>query len=145
MPNLQQWSSISGRIVLLGDSAHAMQPNAAQGYSLIVEDIGVLELLIDRAGSQASKKISNIVRVWEAIRKPRVERIKEYAKWNTAMYVGAPVAPKSQIGKSVVKDLNHVKPNMHASFHSSAFVKWTLDYDAVEEAQNYLDGNKARL
>ena len=30
MPNLPRWTSKSGRAILLGDAAHAMQPNAAQ-------------------------------------------------------------------------------------------------------------------
>lgn len=30
MPNLPRWTSRSGRTILLGDSAHAMEPNAAQ-------------------------------------------------------------------------------------------------------------------
>lgn len=30
MPNLPRWTSKAGRTILLGDSAHAMEPNAAQ-------------------------------------------------------------------------------------------------------------------
>lgn len=30
MPNLPRWTSKTGRTILLGDSAHAMEPNAAQ-------------------------------------------------------------------------------------------------------------------
>ncbi|KAJ9658973.1 hypothetical protein H2198_003402 [Neophaeococcomyces mojaviensis] len=145
MPNLPGWSSKSGRIVLLGDSAHAMQPNAAQGYSMIVESIAVLEHLIEHANSHASERIPEIVRTWETIRKPRIERIKEYAKWNTAMFTGVPVASKSEVGKTMVKDLTHVAADMNAKFHSVAFVKWVLDFDAVQEAQRYLEDNRARL
>ena len=30
MPSIPRWTSKSGRVILLGDAAHAMQPNAAQ-------------------------------------------------------------------------------------------------------------------
>lgn len=34
MPDLPRWTSRQGGIVLLGDAAHAMQPNAAQASTL---------------------------------------------------------------------------------------------------------------
>ena len=77
--------------------------------------------------------------MWEKVRIPRVDRIKAYAKWNTAMFTGEPVAPKSGNGQNVVKSLKTVKPNMHSSFHSSAFLKWALDYDAIGEAARYVE------
>lgn len=113
---------------------------------MIVEDIGVLEYLVDRAGEQATSTVPDIAKIWEEIRKPRVEKIKEYAKWNTMMFAGNVQAPKLKGGaKSEEKDLTNVKPNMNANFHSSAFVKWTLDHDAIGAAQDYIDGLKAKL
>lgn len=145
MPDMPTWSSKHSRILLLGDSSHAMYPNAAQGFSTIVEDIAVLDFLIDRAGENASSNITEIAQVWETVRKPRVQRIKEYAKWMTAMFLGDDLPVKPAVAKNVVRDVSQVKPDMHATFTSSAFVKWTLDFDAVEEARRYVESNKARL
>lgn len=39
---LSSWSAAGGRVVLLGDSAHAMSPNAGQGASMAFEDAHTL-------------------------------------------------------------------------------------------------------
>lgn len=134
MPDLPRWTSKSGRIVLLGDSAHAMHPNAAQGFSQIIEDIGVLEFLIARDTRPVSN-IPSITMAWQQIRKPRVERIKEYAKYNTQIYLSGklPRPPPQGAGMVNVKSLRHVTSRADAKFASSEFVKWTLDFDAVGE------------
>ncbi|KAJ5982078.1 hypothetical protein N7451_012178 [Penicillium sp. IBT 35674x] len=132
MPNLPRWTSKSGRTILLGDSAHAMEPNAAQGLSQIIEDIGVLQTLIL---SSPYLDISMISRSWENIRKPRVERIKSYAAWNTQMFIGNKDRAASQ-PKYLDADWDSIKdiePNSAADFTSPAFFKWVHDYDAVEQ------------
>lgn len=42
MPNLPRWTSRTGRTILMGDSAHAMEPNAAQ-VSLTSRLSGIIE------------------------------------------------------------------------------------------------------
>lgn len=122
-----------------------MHPNAAQGYSMIVEDIGVLEYLIDMFGDDTAERVPDIMKVWETIRKPRANRIKEYAKWNTSMFIGVPVLPGKGKSKAVSRDLRSAKEDMNASFGTSAFVKWSLDHDAVEEARKYMQSGKSKL
>ncbi|KAL9114346.1 MAG: hypothetical protein Q9227_001768 [Pyrenula ochraceoflavens] len=137
MPNLPRWTSRQGRLILLGDSAHAMHPNAAQGFSQIVEDIGVLDYLISTE-DDASMRMSAITDTWQAVRKPRVERIKEYAKWNTNLFLGEPLLfeNKGQDRQTNdLKSLKQIQPVMNAKFNTSKFVKWTLDYDAVGEVR----------
>ncbi len=134
MPNLPRWCSRAGRIFLLGDSAHAMHPNAAQGFSSTVEDIGVLDFLLSQAATRPDFSISKVASDWEAIRKPRVERIKAYARWNTELFLGIGNSRESSsraADKQRTKDLEKVVPNKDAEFHSSAFLKWTLDFDAI--------------
>ncbi|KAK4504869.1 hypothetical protein PRZ48_002832 [Zasmidium cellare] len=136
LPDLERWTSRGGRIVLLGDSAHGMEPNAAHGFSVSVEDVGVLEYVVNRFdGQEVAARIPEITRQWERIRKPRVERIKAWAKENTAVFVGEP--PKDRIlresGEGRRISLKNVKPRMEGHFDSREFLKWTLDYDAVEE------------
>ena len=120
--------------MLLGDSAHAMHPNAGQGFSTIIEDIGVLDYLITIA-SDTIDKVPTITATWQEIRKPRVERIKDYAKENTAVYFGEPIPDRHrhQGDGSGVRSLKNIKPNMNAKFTSPSFVKWCYDYDAVAE------------
>lgn len=144
LPNLSRWTSKGGRIVLLGDSAHAMHPTAAQGFSQIVEDIGVLEYLI----SEDSDTIGNLPSItanWQKIRKPRVERIKEFALANSGRFTGHVQPATKQAAKWQTISLKHTKPDMYASFLKPEFMKWVHDYDAIGEAQKYLQGTTSRL
>ncbi len=136
--------------MLLGDSAHAMLPNAAHGFSQIVEDIAVLEYLIEK---HPSGKILDSIRTWQSIRIPRVNRIKEFAAWNTRTFLGEEptnplVGKASEGGKQApgqMKSLKALKPDSSAPFHTSAFLKWAQDYDAVGEAERYVQGLKAKM
>lgn len=59
-----------GRVVLLGDAAHAVSPNSGQGASMAMEDAMTLaKLLRDSANYQ------HVFEQFEEQRKPRVERI----------------------------------------------------------------------
>ncbi|KAJ5806665.1 uncharacterized protein N7503_004267 [Penicillium pulvis] len=103
-----------------------------QGLSQIIEDIGVLQTLIL---SSPYLDISIITRSWENIRKPRVERIKSYAAWNTQMFIGNKDRAASH-PKYLDADWDSIKdmePNSAADFTSPAFFKWAHDYDAVEQ------------
>ncbi|KAF2158536.1 hypothetical protein M409DRAFT_30973 [Zasmidium cellare ATCC 36951] len=146
LPDLPRWTSKGGRIALLGDSAHSMEPNAAQGFSMIVEDIGVLDYLIQH-DQNAAANLATITNTWQKIRKPRVERIKAYAKENTKAFLGEPMPHRhrQETAGSTVKSLKNVIPKMDAKFTTSAFVKWALDYDAVAEAKKYVEGTRSRL
>lgn len=111
-----------------------MQPNAAHGFSQIVEDIGVLEYLISQDDS-AVANMANITSDWESIRRPRVERIKAWAKANSEAFIGQPPTGTKHADKWQIKSLKHTKPDMHANMNSSAFLKWAQDYDAIHEVR----------
>ena len=65
MPN---WSD--KRIVLIGDAAHAVSPNAGQGASMALEDTMLLAKLI-----RDEKTFPSAFEKFETVRKPRVEKI----------------------------------------------------------------------
>ncbi|GAD98245.1 conserved hypothetical protein [Paecilomyces variotii No. 5] len=143
MSNLPRWTSKTGRTILLGDSAHAMEPNAAQGLSQIIEDIGVLQILLQ---SLHYLDVSVISRFWEDIRKPRVERIKSYAAWNTRRFLGHKdlAASHQKYADADWESIKDIEPDPAADFTSPAFFKWAHDYDAFEQTRKYLDKiNKA--
>lgn len=48
--DLPVYSTGRGRVVLLGDAAHAMTPNMGQGAAMAIEDAGALALLWTRGG-----------------------------------------------------------------------------------------------
>ncbi|TDZ18693.1 hypothetical protein Cob_v008337 [Colletotrichum orbiculare MAFF 240422] len=121
-----------------------MQPSAAQGFSLIVEDIGVLEYLISKtANPRANMKA--VTATWEHIRKPRCERIKAWARYNTQLFQSPLKNLKPGTGQWQVKSLKHTKPDMKAEFGTAPFLKWAQGTDAIEEAERYLQTARPRL
>ena len=64
LPPFQGWSR--GRVVLLGDAAHAATPNLGQGAAQAIEDAWVLA---DRLASVAA--VEEALRAYEAIRQPK--------------------------------------------------------------------------
>ena len=135
MPDITRWSSQGGRILLLGDSAHAMYPNAAQGFSLIIEDIAALEYLLT-----LQQPGSFVASTWEKTRKYRAERIKAYAFENTQMFLGQiPRPPRMRSGShkdasQKITSLRYIVGDSSAPFSTGAFYKWAYDHDAVGEA-----------
>jgi 2-polyprenyl-6-methoxyphenol hydroxylase-like FAD-dependent oxidoreductase len=65
--DLPVFSSGRGRVVLLGDAAHAMTPNMGQGAAMAIEDAGALALLWTPAGPPA-----DLPAALAAVRRPRV-------------------------------------------------------------------------
>jgi 2-polyprenyl-6-methoxyphenol hydroxylase-like FAD-dependent oxidoreductase len=66
--SLPNWSN--NRVVLIGDAAHAVSPNAGQGASMALEDTLLLAKLI-----RDEKTFSTAFEKFESARKPRVEKI----------------------------------------------------------------------
>ncbi|KAM3495637.1 hypothetical protein MY3957_001005 [Beauveria namnaoensis] len=77
LPELDTWTSRNGRVVLLGDAAHAMLPFAAQGVASSIEDSACLAECITRISS-----ISHATAAFEAIRKPRTTYISKAGRLN---------------------------------------------------------------
>ncbi|KAJ5633716.1 hypothetical protein N7528_001558 [Penicillium herquei] len=68
-----RWST--GRCILLGDAAHAMQPHLGQGTSMALEDVFLLSRLLERGPTQLDESFKR----YEEIRRPRVEKISQSA------------------------------------------------------------------
>jgi 2-polyprenyl-6-methoxyphenol hydroxylase-like FAD-dependent oxidoreductase len=85
LPDLETWVSGSGKVVLLGDAAHAMSPHLGQGAAMSIEDGGVLAECLARAGSVSD--IGTAVRAYERVQKGRTEKVKKVAEvsggWKT--------------------------------------------------------------
>ncbi|MGB4137717.1 MAG: FAD-dependent monooxygenase [Microbacterium sp.] len=68
LPHLPRWHR--GRMVVIGDAAHAPSPSSGQGASLSIEDALVLAQCVRDIGATPSA-----LERFETIRRPRVERI----------------------------------------------------------------------
>ncbi|MHA6763577.1 FAD-dependent monooxygenase [Streptacidiphilus sp. PAMC 29251] len=90
LPNVPTWSR--GRMVLIGDAAHATSPSSGQGASLAIESaVQLARCLRDLPAAQAFS-------TYEALRRPRVERIIAMAARTNSNKAAGPVA-------RVVRDL----------------------------------------
>ncbi|KAJ7220186.1 hypothetical protein GGX14DRAFT_433710 [Mycena pura] len=88
-PRLPRWSSLTGagggRVLLLGDAAHAMPPHAGQGVACAAEDAVAIALLLKhyrvshRFGLEES--LRHTAKAYEGVRMKRVGRILDMAKY----------------------------------------------------------------
>jgi 2-polyprenyl-6-methoxyphenol hydroxylase-like FAD-dependent oxidoreductase len=60
---------VHGRVVLLGDAAHAVTPDIGQGACLAIEDAVTLAAAVDKEGIDAG------LRIYDELRRPRTERM----------------------------------------------------------------------
>ena len=67
-----------GRCMLLGDAAHAIQPQASQGVSMAIEDAFLLSRLLKDPG----RSLGDIFETFDRIRRPRVDEIASLAARN---------------------------------------------------------------
>src|SRR5690606_6020252 len=82
-----QWSK-AGRLVLIGDAAHALAPHAAQGAAMAVEDAVLLARVMD-----ATSDTARALQMFEKLRRPRLTRVALRGRFNHfAWQVGGPVA-----------------------------------------------------
>ncbi|KAF4624114.1 hypothetical protein G7Y89_g14059 [Cudoniella acicularis] len=86
IPSLEKWHSDSGRVVLIGDSVHAMVPYMAQGAAVSIEDGAALAECLDRAANL--QDLPAVLRAFQDVRKHRCEVISRAAldngnNWHT--------------------------------------------------------------
>jgi 2-polyprenyl-6-methoxyphenol hydroxylase-like FAD-dependent oxidoreductase len=75
MPRLLTWHN--GRVVLIGDAAHAVGPHAGQGASMAIEDALVLAACLE-----AEQNHGDAFRRYEAVRRPRVDEVVKFTARN---------------------------------------------------------------
>jgi FAD-dependent urate hydroxylase len=71
MPHVRTWRR--GRMVIIGDAAHAAAPASGQGASMAIEDAVVLAKSL-----RDTPSIPAALATYEAVRRARVERVVEY-------------------------------------------------------------------
>jgi FAD-dependent urate hydroxylase len=64
-----------GRVVLVGDAAHASSPNMAEGASLALEDALVLAELLATGGGDVAGDVTAALSAYRARREPRVSYV----------------------------------------------------------------------
>ncbi|GME48624.1 kynurenine 3-monooxygenase [Neofusicoccum parvum] len=78
VPKLDNWASATGRVVILGDAAHAIPPSSGQGINQALEDVYTLSLLLHRLTPQMDLK--RALDLWHSSRQARIEAVLKMTK-----------------------------------------------------------------
>ncbi|KAJ9615171.1 hypothetical protein H2200_001245 [Cladophialophora chaetospira] len=145
LPPLQSWLSNSGKVVLIGDAAHAMVPFLAQGASMGIEDGACLAECLNRA--ESASDVPRYLRTFQQLRKPRCERIQVGSRSNGDMWhlKDGPEQERRDRGLSgddtkdaAERDVETVAgiPN---PWSDKDFQPWLFGHDVFKEARKALD------
>eukprot|EP00271_Cylindrocystis_brebissonii_P016079 TRINITY_DN39257_c0_g1_i1.p1 TRINITY_DN39257_c0_g1~~TRINITY_DN39257_c0_g1_i1.p1 ORF type:complete len:730 (+),score=130.62 TRINITY_DN39257_c0_g1_i1:134-2191(+) len=132
---IMQWSR--GRTTLLGDSAHAMQPNLGQGGCMAIEDGYQLALDLDRAAKEVEGDYSKldlpaVLRSYESERRMRVGAIHGLARMAAIMastykaYLGEGLGPLSWITKFKIPHPGKVGGGFVMKYTMPLVMQWVL-------------------
>ena len=114
MPALPRWHQ--GRVVLLGDAAHAVSPSAGQGASLAIEDALMLAKCL-----RDIPRIGQALAWYERLRRPRTERIVKDGRRR-----GTYKAPGNKVAL-FLRDL--LMPLAFRVFVTEKALAWIYDYE----------------
>ena len=117
IPHLPAWHT--GRMIVIGDAAHAPSPTSGQGASLSIEDAVVLAQCLRDQPSHDLPSTRAAFSRFEAERRPRVERIIKWAARINNIKAAGPVA-------RVFRDA--VLPMILTMTADSKALKQTYDY-----------------
>ena len=101
VPKLESWTSSEGKVVILGDAAHAIPPTAGQGASQAFEDTYTFALLAAKGMKGEERGLEkSMVEAWQKVRQERVESVIALTKKlnNTRL----PEAEKARLGEDEV-------------------------------------------
>lgn len=117
MPRLPVWQD--GRIVLVGDAAHATSPSAGQGASLAIEDAVALGRCL-RSYAAGGSGVPAAPAAYERLRRARVEKVVAYGRRNSSPKAVGPIG-------AAVRDL--VLPTALRLLHRRGNPQsWILDH-----------------
>jgi salicylate hydroxylase len=84
VPEGGEWTR--GEIALLGDSAHAMLPFAAQGAGMAIEDAAVLAKCLAESRNEGGPTVAAALQRYARLRRSRVTQVQRTARHNGTIY-----------------------------------------------------------
>lgn len=116
-----------------------MLPDAAQGFSTIVEDVGVLSHLLSH---HFGRGVPAVMDIWQKVRMPRVNKIKAWARFNSALFTQGMSGSSETGGEETMPEerpsLEQVEMDMDAGYLSPAFLKWAFWFHPVADVEAYI-------
>lgn len=84
-----------GRICVLGDAAHATTPHMGAGAGMAIEDGFILGRLLGAIDSSA--RLPDVFRAYDAVRRPRTQKVVRESKDNVARYQAISSAEREEL------------------------------------------------
>ena len=117
MPTLPRWYSSTGRVIIVGDGAHALPPSSGQGVNQALEDIYSLTLLLmsmkepgkTNGHNQAqtpNARLLHILSHWQTMRQKRIDTVFDWASNSTNVRRMPEAERKKLIAEGKIKDDN---------------------------------------
>lgn len=119
LPTVPRWHR--GRMVLIGDAAHATSPSAGQGASMAIEGALVLARALRDVGDPDAS-----FTVYERIRRPRVERVVRYSARLSGSKTAGPVARVFRDLAMPIALRRFANPDAHAWMYRH-HIEWARD------------------
>lgn len=145
LPPIPRWVGKNGRVVLIGDAAHAMVPYLAQGAATSIEDGAALAECISRATDVSM--IPSVLEAFQELRKARCEIIQAGSRSNGDIW-HMPDGPQQEQrdrdmqaelqGKASDKTNGDAKSNGVQNpnrWSDKDFQPWLFGYDAANEVR----------
>jgi 2-polyprenyl-6-methoxyphenol hydroxylase-like FAD-dependent oxidoreductase len=98
LPTLEKWISEKGRVVLLGDAAHAIPPSGGQGANQAFEDAWSLAQMLGNLSEKVS--LERGLGIWAEVRQERVSKVTELTL--SLGTVGLPLEEREKLAKGKV-------------------------------------------
>lgn len=139
VPPLKKWTSGSGKIVIIGDAAHAMLPLMAQGAALSIEDGAALAEFLDRVTGLPD--IPPVLRAFQDLRKPRCETISNAALSLVDLWHLPDGPEQEQRDLKMKQQMDGVAESdgkLSLDSMRETFIPWMYSYDTIKEVSNHL-------
>ena len=107
MPKLERWFSDTGRVLLVGDAAHALPPSSGQGVNQALEDVYSFTRLLKSGHSD----IREALKSWQEARQARIDAVFNWAT-NAQNVQRLPEAERNR----VIQEGKAKNPNVLAAF-----------------------------
>jgi 2-polyprenyl-6-methoxyphenol hydroxylase-like FAD-dependent oxidoreductase len=117
VPSLQSWRSTSGKVILIGDAAHAIPPSGGQGGAMSFEDAESLAFALSK-----SKTDTTALQTWEAHRKERVKQVIDFTNLSAKLRRASQYSLVERIREWFIWGLLKIK--------GPEGYKWLYSYDA---------------
>ncbi|CAN3503805.1 hypothetical protein DICA1_F10550 [Diutina catenulata] len=124
LPQLPNWVSPSGKVVIIGDAAHAMLPYLAQGAAQALEDGALLAELLS-----VGDDIPVALAKWERRRKRRAETIQQGARKNGHIWHLAD-GEEQEERDNLMKQRDGENPDQ---WSDSKFQRWLFGWNAFTD------------